>query len=248
MEDLKMAGLCLVSMIVMAMALAGNASATPLFVICREGSGLTKYSTDNCTTAESAGKWQAQELTTTEKGFGVNFTLTLTDTKTALGVTKIRCDTGGESTGVVGPENIAVGETAKIKNAKENCRGLEGGCESNKIEEVKAVDSPWKTTLFETEKKIFGKAEADGGGEPGWAITCKTVLGSKTDTCIAESPSQAEVGLAENKLSGGVLLILGTPLKRGKQKCTEGGKEAGEIEGQGAGLLLSGLSISVSSH
>jgi hypothetical protein len=245
MKRLKIAGLCLVSTITMGMALAGSAAAAPLWLVCLEGSNLTKYSSNQCTTAESGGKWQSQGLTTTDKVVGTSFTLTLVDTKTALGRTVIRCDFGGEGEGTIGPGGGGVVETVKIKEPAKNCRGLEGGCESNKIEEVEGVDLPWQSTLFETEKEIIGRIEAGKNGEPGWAIKCKTVLGSKTDTCESEGGVWEE-GRLENKLSGITLLVLGTNLKARKQKCTEGGAKSGEFEGQGAGLLASGNGLSVS--
>jgi hypothetical protein len=240
MKHLKIAGLCLVSMITMGMALAGSASALPLFLSCLEGSNLTKYSDDQCTNAESGGKWQSQEITTTEMTTGTGFTLTLADTKTALGVTKVRCDTGGESTGTVGPGNIAVVATAKVNAPEANCRGLEGGCESNKIEKIEGRDLPWQRSLFETEKKIVSKIENDGAGEPGWAVKCKTALGSKTDTCTSESSSKLEESEAVNTLSGKVLLITLILLNKHKGKCTEGGAESGEATGRAALLSAFG--------
>jgi hypothetical protein len=247
MKHLKIAGLCLVSMIMMGMALAGSAAAAgPLWLVCLEGSNLTKFSNNQCTTAEpTTGKWQSQGLTTTDRATITAFTLTLTDKNTALGVTRVRCDSGGESTGTVGPGAVDVVETAKVANAAENCRGLEGGCESNKIEKVVGANTPWQDVLFETEKKILSKIEADGNGEPGWAVTCKTVLGSKTDTCTSEGSSKYETAHLENKLSGTVLLVLGTFIKAHKAKCTEGGAEEGEVEGQFAILLASGNGLSV---
>jgi hypothetical protein len=245
MKHLKIAGLCLVSVIMMSTALAGTAAAAPLWLVCLEGTNLTKYSNNQCTTAEAGGKWQSQGLTTTDRATITAFTLTLTDTKTSLGNTPVRCDSGGESTGTVGPGAVDVVVTAKVKNAPENCRGLEGGCESNKIEKVEGANLPWQDTLFETEKKILSKIEPDGGGgEPGWAVTCKTILGSKTDTCTSEKEKEEAVHL-ENKLTGTVLLVLGTFIKGVKAKCTEGGAKSGEVEGQFAILLASGNGLSV---
>jgi hypothetical protein len=238
MKHLRIAGLCLVSTFLLGLVLVGSASAA-LWETCSEGTGLTKYSSNQCTTAEAGGKWQREGITATDKATITGFTLTLTDTKTALGVTKVRCDSGLEGKGTVGPVgNLAVVETLEVKEAEKNCRGVEGGCESSKIEKIKGVDLPWQEELFETEKKILATIEADGGGEPGWAVTCKTVLGSKTDTCTSEGGQTEEV-LLENKLSSGSLLVLGTLEKKRKADCTEGGKESGEAEGQEAILLAS---------
>jgi hypothetical protein len=246
MKHLKIAGLCLVSMIMMGMTLAGTAAAAPLWLVCLEGPNLTKYSSNQCTKAESGGKWQSQELTTTDKATITSFTLTLTDTKTALGSTPVRCDSGGESEGTVGPGNTAVVKTAIIKSAGTNCRSLGGGCETgaNDIEGVEGRDLPWQTTLFEHEGKVLTKIEADGNGEPGWAVKCKTVLGSKTDVCVSESGEDEEVELI-NEVTKGVLLVRGRFQTAKKADCTEGGKKSGEVAGLIAILLASGNGLSV---
>jgi hypothetical protein len=246
MQHLKIAGLCLVSMLVAGMALTGTAFAAPLWLVCLEGANLTKYSNNQCTKAEASGKWQSQGLTTTDKVVGIEFTLTLTDSKTALGITTVRCGSGGEATGTVGPGNVEIVTTMAIKEATTNCRGIEGACESDKIEKIEARDLPWQKELFETEKKIQDKITADGHGEPGWAITCKTVLGSKTDTCTSEA-GKPEIETLENfkDIISGVLLVFGENLKRASIDCTEGGKGSGQLDVYLALLLASGNGLSI---
>jgi hypothetical protein len=241
MKHLKIAGLCMVSMFVMGMALAANASAAPLWLVCLEGTNLTKYSSNQCTKAEAGGKWQSQGLTTSDKITDTGFTLTLADTKTALGKTVVRCNAAA-SAKIIQVATAGTVESVTVAKPSENCRGIEGGCES--VEKIEAVDLPWQTVLFETEKKTLTQLKGDGKGEPGVAITCKTVLGSKTDTCKSEEGKPEET-LLENKLSGTVLLVLGTFMKKHKGTCTEGGKESGEVEGQIAILLESGNGFSV---
>jgi len=55
MKFVKIAGLCLASMLMMSMALAGTAAAAPLWLLClegKEGSLPTKYTTNQCTRSQ----------------------------------------------------------------------------------------------------------------------------------------------------------------------------------------------------
>jgi hypothetical protein len=222
-------------------AAATSVLAAPVWEQCAEGGSATKYSTNQCKTVEGTGKWQWSEVTGTDKVTIRAFTLTMRDTKTAIGETEVRC-AGAEGEGKVGPGKSAVIEKVEVANAGAVCRGVKGGCETNGIEKVVGVHTPWQATLFETEKKVLTKIEADGGGEPGWAVTCKTALGSKTDTCESEATKLEEETL-ENVSSRNGLLVLATFEKKHKEKCSEGGAESGTIEGQAAILLAGGQGL-----
>jgi hypothetical protein len=247
MKHLRIAGLCLASMLPMGMAVATTASAAPVWEACAEGVSGTKYSTNQCLKAESGGKWSWQEIKSTDKVAIQNLTLTLADTKTPLGVTRVRCDTGGVGAGTVGPGGTAVIKNEAVEKASENCRGLEGGCESNKIEKVEGVDLPWQAEVFETEAKFLAKIKADGGGEPGWAVTCKTALGSKTDTCEREGSNNYEQLVLLSIFSGSPtrLLEIGLAVNLHKSKCTEGGAESGEVTAPQAIALEDGAALRV---
>jgi hypothetical protein len=247
MKHLKVAGLCLVSMFVMGMALAGNAAATPLWLVCLEAStGLTKYSTNQCTNAESSGKWQSLGLpsgTTTTVRLST-FSLILKDIEAGPLKEKatLSCGKGGTGSAVLESTNKGVIRAFEIEKPKENCARVEGPCKSGEVENVKGVDLPWK---IELEGEGWTKIEADGGGEPGWAITCNTLLGSKTDTCTSKEASEsAEVGF-ENTVSSGVLLAFGKLTYAHGAKCSEGGTESGEVEGSVAVLRANGSGLSV---
>ncbi len=248
MKRPRIAGLCLVSMFMMGMALTGSASAAPLWALCREGPGLTKYSTKGCTKAESTGKWQevgVQEGTTVK---GTDFTLTLEDEKTPLGKTVVRCDSGGELEGEVSSGGKAIIKKSTVKNASTNCKGIEGACESNKIESVEGVDLPWRTELYETEGSFQDSELADGNGEPGWSVKCNTILGPKTDTCTYESGKTEVLSVRpviSDVLGVPVFLVEITRLRRGRGKCTEGGTGAGTEEGQGDFSASNGEGLSV---
>ncbi len=228
----KIVGLCLASMLVMGMAITATASATPHWLDCAEGSGSTKYSTSQCTTAESGGKWQWNEVTGTEKTV-TKGSLLLKDLDSPLGVSEVEC--WGEAAGTVGPGAFDL-TTSVTVNAK-NCRAIKG-CE--KVESIEAVDLPWQTEV--TEPKVGEYVDllnGDGKGEPGYKVVCKEVL-NFTDTC---TNSGTESLLLENKNTGGVLLVLATFQKLRKGICsasTLSSKESGEVSGSLAVLLESG--------
>jgi hypothetical protein len=245
----RTAGLCLVAMITMGMALAGSASAAPLWLLCLEGSASTsKYSSGQCTKTEAGGKWESVALGSKSDTVRiVGLTLRLTDLKTSVGKSTIKCDgVESEGEGYIYTEKHGIINTAEVKNAKTNCERVEGGCKAGEVEKVKGADLPWLTELFETEGKFLTKIGGTGKGEPGWEITCKTLEGSKTDVCLSESTEKREGVELTNKVStSGVLLVLGTFEKARKAKCSLGTAESGEVEGQIAILLNSGNGLSI---
>jgi hypothetical protein len=256
MKHLKIAGLCLVAMFAIGMAASVTASAAPVWEQCQtEKLTTTKYTTDQCTTASGGGGWAWHEVSGTEKVKASLMTLTVRDIKTPGGATAIRCDHAEGSTGNFGPGSIGPGNKgrvteAKVKEPKTECTRLEGACKAGEVEEIEAVDLPWQTELFETEGRVLTKIESGGSGEPGWKVKCNTLLGSKTDTCESEAGKREEVRLenrsSKNSKGETELLILNTAERRHKQKCSEGGAEAGEVEGQGALLAENGSGLRIS--
>jgi hypothetical protein len=255
MKRLSIAGLCLVSMLVVGMALAGTASAavTASWSVCsegKEGSLPTKYTEEQCGEAakENKGKWEDVELAKETKDkvtVGLS-TITLTDTKTLLGESVVRCDgPGEEAEGEIEGPNKSLITAAKVKEAKTNCRGLKGGCKATEIEEVKGVDLPWKSELYATESTVQARPEADGNGEPGWVVKCNTIGGPKEDICKQESGKPEILSLANVLQLSPVrsLLVLISFLKKRLANCTEGGKESGKVDFSFPILLRRGLSF-----
>jgi hypothetical protein len=252
MKHLKVAGLCLVSMLMMSMALAGTASAQPLWLACLEGtSGTTptKYTEKQCRTAASGndGTWQWNEVSGTDKVMILAMTITLTDEKVPIfGKSTIQCG-HGTGAGVIGPKSKGRITEAKVTNPKTECERVSGPCKAGEIEKVEGANLPWQTEMFETEGKFQTHIEATTAGkEPGWSVTCNAEVTGKgtVDTCTQESEKPETVTL-ENKASlnsaGEIeLLVLGTFLKKHKADCSKGGKEAGVVEGQIAILLTTG--------
>jgi hypothetical protein len=248
MKYLKIAGLALASMLVIGMALAGTASAAvkPLWLACLEGNNPkdTKYLTNQCTTVgNNEDRWQSLAVKTPFDATRLlAFSLRLVDTKTLTGTSGTKCNMGGEGEGEIGNENEGEIKTAAVKEPKTNCEGI-GGCEKNGVEEVNGIHLPWKTTLAEGPEEMAKGSLAGTGGNPGWKIKCKTILGSKTDECESETGKPEELTLLSG-VTKGVLLILARFLTH-LGLCKEGGKEAGEVSGLVAILLKSGNGLSI---
>jgi hypothetical protein len=238
MKHLKIAGLCLVAMLAMSIAMAETATAAG-WEQCTEGAATTKYATNQCKTAEATGKWAWQEAPAgTPKTIRIKTsTLMLADTKTPLGELKVAC--------ALEEEGPAGGGVAKIERVTfKSCRGVKV-CEGEAT--VKAVDLPWKTEFFETEKKVLQTLQGTGVGEPGWNARCLGPLGTLEDECKTESEKREHL-IDENRVTGIELLLLETFQETRKWDCTIGGTESGVIKGSksilwanGSGLRVFGL-------
>ncbi len=247
MRHLKIAGLCFASMLVMGMALAGNASAAPLWLVCLEGSGLTKYSNSKCLTAESGGKWQSLGI---PAGTSITvkmlaFSLLMGDSKAPIiGEVSFRCSMEGNiGEGTIEAGGKGVITKAEIIEPSKDCSG-EKNCE--KVEETEAVHLPWLIEIFTTEGKQLTKIKSkkpESGNEPGWEIECEVdgIAGNK-DVCETESGKE-EQAILKNSVQT-ELLVTSLAAELHKQECEKGGKESGFIKGFGA-ISLPGGALSI---
>jgi hypothetical protein len=260
MKHLKIAGLCLASMLVMGMALAGNASAAPLWLVCLpRAAGTGKFLDSACLKEKEKSNWESVSIgTSTDKAVVLVMTLTLTDTNTALGSTPVRCNHPSElgGSGFIGPNNLGRITKAEVLEPKKECRSLGGGCKTGEgeIRKVEGRNLPWQTEIVEVAVGKFETKIESISGEAGWLVECNTALGVKADECLTEGAAKDELVELANKKSGleeTELLVAGTFLMRHKAKCTEGGKESGLVEGTLAILLAnannepSGLGLSI---
>lgn len=238
MKHLKTAGLCLMAMLTLSMAAAATATAAPVWETCeteKAAAAATKYTENTCITTSGSGKWAWQAVPASAPAsirLGPN-TLTLRDTKTIGGEAEIRCTIeGGGKAG---------GSVAKIESLTfKSCATVKGPCE--KIEEVKALDLPWQTEFFETEKKISQTLKGAGAGEPAWSVKCKTILGTKTDECKREP--EDDIHLEDFLvLQSNEWLVLETFEEFKHWTCSEGGKEAGRVEGSEAWLWFRAVRV-----
>ncbi|MGH2853387.1 MAG: hypothetical protein ACRDLF_04250 [Solirubrobacteraceae bacterium] len=233
-------------MLLMGMALAGTAAAAPLWLLCLEGIGLTKYSDNQCIEASGTGKWQSLGIASgkTDTVRLLAFSLQLEDTGAG---TKVECnDVGIPGTGVgviEGPNKGKITKFELTSPEKEGCKVLKGflTCTAGKLTNVKGANLPWNTEVFTTENKSLTRILNSGAGEPGWSVTC----GGATDSCVTESTASSESTELNNAVTNGVLLVKSRFESKGEAKCSVGGAKAGKVRGLIAILLWSGNGLSI---
>jgi hypothetical protein len=255
MKTLKIAALCAASMLVASMALAGSAfAAPPLWLLCLNRGSGGNYVENQCRSLhDGAGAWESEGIPAGGRETAIirGFSLRLEDdeVKTTLEKAVVKCNgTGSEGEGEIISAKEGIIREAKVAKAEEHCERVEGPCQAGKVEKVEGADMPWKQIIFETENKTMGALRADGNGEPGWAITCKTLLGSKTDTCTSRVSEgmEPETLTLVNEVTGGVLLVRGVFNNKALGTCTEGNKPlTAQIHGLVAILLPSGNGLSI---
>ncbi len=165
MQYMKVAGLCLVALLLMSMAVAATATAAPHWGTCEKGASGTKFAEEECGEAAGKGEWAWSEIKGTENSEG-RATLLLVDEAIKA---EVACT--GLFEGSFGP-----GKYSRIETAKYECTALKG-CESGT---AKAIDKnlPWQEELFETEgaaEQVTDKGKSEKE-EPELDVTCK-VLG-----------------------------------------------------------------------
>lgn len=234
-RPLYVAGLSLGLMLAIGATLAGNASAAPLWLLCLEGSGLTKYSNNRCAEASATGAWQSSGLPSgrVETVKLIGFTLRLGES--GPGSVAIKCDKGVKGWGLAeGPSKLII-STFMIEELEHNCEGLEG-CEKSGAEKFEGGYLPWKTEILEEGGKYLSQILSYEAltERPLYEITCRTILGPKTAKC--HIPEEERLELVSEK-SGGVLLVR----SRFEEKSTTGCK----ISGSFAVLLATGASFSI---
>jgi len=252
MKSLKIAGLCLASMLMMSMALAGTAAAAPLWLLClegTEGSLPTKYTTNQCTTAAGSnkGKWESVSLgNKTDTVKAVALSLRLEDEKGELGAAVVvKCGEVKGGKGVIEGSNLIIRE-AKAPSAKTECEASGSGifkvCKTSSLEAVEGVHLPWKVEISVSSGTYTGKIQPDGAGEPGWKVRC----GGVEDICESEGPGTlVETTGSAGTVSAGVLLVLAKFKEPNSGKCSVGGAKAGKVAGFTAVLLNNGNGLSL---
>ncbi len=225
MKHVRIAGLCLASMLVLSMALAGSATAAPLWLLCLEGanSSNTKYEDNQCSKAAAGGKWEQVGLASGKSAtvrFSV-FSLRFVDEAKEGEALAVKCDGGSKGSAVIEGPNKGVIREAFIEKPKENCVRQEGVCKAGEVEAVQGADLPWKVELFETESKARTKLAADGSGEPGWTLKCNTSLGKIEDTCKGEGGKEEQANL-ETRDTSDIRLAAIITLRVGLYACLLG--------------------------
>ncbi len=245
MSRIKIAGLALASMLVMSMAVTGSASAAPLWLVCLEGSGLTKYTNSKCLTAGS-GNWQSVGVTKAVTVKLVAISILLIDkTVPFQGEVIVRCSSkGSRGEGIVEPGGKGQVTVAEVENPKENCSS-EKGCKAGTVKHARGAHLPWNIAIFTTEGKQLTKITAHAGGEqPGWEVECETEIGiAANDVCTSPEGNEESARLV-NTFSSTELLVTALFEEKVKANCTIGGEKAGEVKGSIA-ILLPGGALSI---
>jgi len=254
-KSLKIAGLCLAAMLMVGMSLAGTANAAELlWLVCLEGSNLTKYTNSTCLTASGAANntkgWQSQGVLAGQEITVklLPFSILLIDEKSTLGKVAVKCwDTAGAiGEGVIKSKGEGEIRKAEVITPNTNCTDEEKKC--TKINSLQGVHLPWVTNI---EKGANGETLTTikphaGGEQPGWAIECE-VLGIKsTDTCVSVAGKEEKVRLV-NHFSATELLVATLFEEANTATCTQGGAGSGKVKGFGA-ILLPGGALSINTE
>ncbi len=241
----KVGAICLASMLMMGMALVGNASAALLWLVCLKGSGLTKFTNSKCLEAGSGGEWQSLGVragtTITVKLLAISILLRDTKTKAA-----VNCfNTGSKGEGVIEEGGKGKVRVAEYEKPGTNCVSVEG-CEKGSITAVKGVHLPWNTeVVVGTNGKPLTKLSNSGAGEPGWEVKC-TIAGIKqTDICTSEAEEVELINeVTKNPEGVSELLVRSRFQQAAEGTCSLGGAKAGRVLGLLA-ILLPGGALSV---
>jgi len=246
-KSLKTAGLCLASMLAMGMALAGNAAAALLWLVCLKGSGLTKYTNSKCSEASSSGEWQSLGVPS-GKEITVKISvisLLLKDSKTSIGEVVTNC-----------PDEGSRGEMVIKANGEGEIRAFEytaAGAKKYKDEaghcpeftKVEGRNLPWITNSEEGANKepLTTLKPHTGGGQPGWAISCKDIV-EVTDECRFAGTGEEEKFKLVNTRSATELLVAALWEEKSKIECSQSKEKTGEVKGTLA-ILLPGGALSI---
>jgi hypothetical protein len=216
MKYLRIAfGLALVAGL-MAVVASPAMAAGPKWVTC-EKSTTGKFNNSKCTEAGSG--WETKEVAETREVTSSG-TLELEDSETLAGASSVECP--GTDVGTIGAGgsdstvNITVGTCKKVK---------EGGCKT--LEKVEPRNLPWATQLVEEGGEVRDTITSlVAGKSPGWAVTCNTLLGKKTDVCEGVTSTAVNA----NRTEGSVEAIFEAKSKAAK--CSEGGAASGHVRGK----------------
>lgn len=165
MKYLRIAGLCLVALLLMSAATAATALAGPVWQKCEKGASGTKFATEECGEASGTGEWAWAEIKGTEKSIGRGSLLLKDESVVTV---EVGCTLVEE--GSFGPGKYSRVEVATYKcTAGKNCEEFQG---------AEAKNLPWQEEMYETEKAIFDKISGKSEKEPDLTVSCK-VLGTK---------------------------------------------------------------------
>jgi hypothetical protein len=201
-----------------------------------EGLGLTLLTTANQTRHKLPHEWLiGGKLIASPVKVHSHGLLLLTDDTAPGGATAVHCF--GFNSGTVGPHALDLIETITAEklgtNKKITCKfDKTGTCEAGTAPTAEAIHLPWHTELTLFGSAVRDMVMSDGAGNPGWAVTCKTILGNVTDTC-----ENALTSTALEIVSSGVLALFDATSNAANCKV------GGEAVRNGAGLVSGDVTI-----
>ena len=156
----------------------------------------------------------------------------LEDTKATGGAVRVECTRHYDGTVGPGALDLVLNVTLELLGTKKEvaCNIVEAGqCKAPVTAE--AINLPWHTELtlitlggIPTVRDMIMKDGQAAGVNPGWVVTCNTILGKVTDTCTAEL-----VHTGVDQIAEGVKLLFDqnspTP------NCSQGGAGTGIVRG-----------------
>ncbi len=232
MRRIHIVGIAFAAIFAFSMIVVSGASAAPLWDQCTTTATTLEFSESNCITKASPGTWGWEEI----KAKTAVDSLTTLLNLTSGGVT---VDCIGYADGFVGPG--AENELTEFLNAAGKpitatepltCTKTAGSnleCEAPAV--VSPDNLPWLSLLQTAETLLLEPHE--GGGNPGWLVKCKSTenLCEKADTLL----------LVSNLLSELEVDLIFNPNELAH--CTNGLAPLGDVEGEGAILLVNGNAL-----
>lgn len=217
MKHLKIAfGLVAVAGLMAVMA--SSAMAAPIWVTCvNVGPNNGKWLDAQCTKA-GKGEWETKAVTETVEVTSSG-TLELEDSETIAGASSVECS--GTNLGTIG----AGGTDSTTRITATKCKFVKlGGCEESTEPKAEARNLPWATKLEETGEEVRDRITSLIAGKlPGWAVTCKTIFGTKTDVCTGLNSAKVRANRAAGSVEGEF------DEKSEAASCTEGKEKSGHV-------------------
>jgi hypothetical protein len=197
MKHLKIAFGLAVLVSMMGISASSAMAKGPVWVTCLPRPGEGDFGSSRCTEVRVNGGWETSELTKTVEVTSSSTGLELEDSNAGGAKTVVRCS--GTEVGTVGANGS--GSTTGV-HINEPCTLVTAGnCKT--LEKLSPVNLPWSSKLEESGGELRDAVTSlVAGKEPGWAVTCNTLLGKMTDTCEANTTTTVQANRSEGSVEG----------------------------------------------
>jgi hypothetical protein len=215
---------------------ASPAMAVPRWVHCVKSERGT-FANGLCNSSGTG--WETKELAGTSEVTSTG-ELELEDKNATGGAVAVKCegtDTGWVANLTTGPGED--GETSVVTTSE--CKLVKAG-QCKKPVEVKAINLPWGSRLKEVGKEVRDELVTGAANKeaPGWSVTCETLIGKVTDKCTRSGSTQ---NVRPNRATGSTEFVFDETSNTPRATCSQGGNEAGRVEGTVISKLVSGNAL-----